>query len=140
MKKLLIASLLVSIGIMTQAQSHSLWEINLMKINDKKNTSDYLRLLQANYGEVRELGIKEKYVLSYKILQDTTTTRETSWDFMLVTEYASKELMHKFEKDYSMLSKKARPNGALKINGKNFNELGKSLYYTVLLNDPSKGN
>jgi hypothetical protein len=132
MKRLLITLTLCALFFASNGQSSSLWEINQMKLHDPKDLQSYVKFIELNWGKTRELGQKEKYLLSYRILHDTTTTKEKAWDVMLMTEYASKEQMHRFEADYSSISKRA--GGSVAVDGKKtFPDFGKNVYYRVLL-------
>ena len=98
-----------------------------------------MKFLQQNWATAREVGIKDGYVLSYKILSKASEHQlmTANWNVMLMTEYADYEHMDKYFKDYRVIQKKSNPNGVEKVNGKEWSDFGKSILYLVL-NDTAK--
>jgi hypothetical protein len=89
LKRVLIAAIMIaatSVHAMDKGYKlGSVWNVSLISV-ESGQTDDYIKSLKGFYTTVMDEAIKDKLVVSYKML-DGTRSNPSDWNFLILIEY-----------------------------------------------------
>lgn len=125
-EQLFICVLLFSTYSFGQAQN-PIATVEFIKIKNN-NQAEALFFYQNNWKVFRETALQKKFIQSYKLLQLETDSTST-FDFILITEFANANDYKLSEERFQKIIKSVRPTGPKLLN----NLLPKEFRETVFL-------